>query len=168
MLTLQKIKWYKSSEFYCKLKGVKVRRRHRKEGCLKPMNKKVRRIFQEERLVQWLVCGWDDETLERDESWFQGNFKPIKQEDMGTINMLRDNVKEQFKEVENETHGDCRLIPWGEGNKVTITQDGAFIWDEELNDYRRVFIETIYEKEWFDDKGYEKKETYFALIVYEK
>lgn len=132
------------------------------------MNIKVRRIFQEERLVQWLVCGWNDETLERDESWFRGEYKPIKQEDMGTIKMLRDHVVEQLKELEDKTQIDGHLTPWDEGNKVQITQEGAFIWDEECNDYRRVFIETIYEKEWSDEKGHEKKESYFAMIVYEK
>jgi len=131
----------------------------RKQSIKKPM-------IQEERLCQWLVCGWDEETFERDESWFQGVYKPLPHEDMGTIQMLRDDVKKQQQELKENNHDNDFLSPWGAGyttdniSNVVFTQDGAFIWDARQDDYQQVFIVSMYEKDWMDTKGY------FSVIAY--
>lgn len=123
-------------------------------------------MIQEERLCQWLVCGWNEETFERDESWFQGVFEPLPHEDMGTVQMMRDNVKKQQQELKEDKHPDGYVIPWGAGYtkdniyNVVFTQDGAFIWDERQLDYQQVFIVSMYEKKWMDTKNY------FAVIAY--
>lgn len=126
-------------------------------------------MTREERMIEWLVCGWDDETLERDESWFQGVFEPIPFEDLGTIEMLRADIAKQKMELANGTHEEGYLIPWCNENEVQITQDGAYIWDDDIQDYKQVLIETIYEKEWYDDsliEGHRNRKNYFAIIVY--
>lgn len=128
-------------------------------------------MIAEERVVQWLVCGWNEETLERDETWFQGVMTPINYEDMGTIGMLRADIKRQQKELRNGTHADGHLIPWCKDNEVQLTQDGAYIWVDEINDYQQVVIATMYEKEWHDNsliEGHKERKDYFARILIPK
>jgi hypothetical protein len=140
------------------------------EQHLNIMKGRISIMKQEERLLQWVVCGWDEETLERDESWFQGAFKPVSYEDLATIQMLRDDVKRQLKELEEGSHADGYLIAWGEDGEVLITQNGAYIWDEESLDYKQVLIGMIYEKEWYNEHlpiEYRKRKDYFAIVVYE-
>ncbi|MGE8079264.1 hypothetical protein [Peribacillus loiseleuriae] len=98
------------------------------------------------RMLEWVVAGWDDETLERDETWFQGEFEPAKFEDLATIEMLRNDVKKQLKELDEDTHADGYLIPWGSNEEVLMVQEGAYIWIEGKLDYVKVLIDKMYEE----------------------
>ena len=103
------------------------------------------------RYLEWIVAGWNEETFERDESWFQGVFEPFTYEDLASIKMLRDDLDRQRKELEEDTHADGYLVPFSNGEEILITQDGCFIWDDGdgdniEGDYVEVFITKIYKE----------------------
>lgn len=123
---------------------------------------------QEEKIMQWIVCGLDEQTMERDESYFQGVYKAIPYDVMGTIDMLKKDLYRQKKELIKGTHTDGYLIPWGDENEVLITQNGSYVWDGQQEEYKQVFINTIYEKGWFDKsfpEGRQYRINYIAVVI---
>lgn len=128
-------------------------------------------VKKEERLVEWVACEWNVLEGKRDESDFYTSPIPVEYKKLATIKMLRDDLEKQLAEIESKNHPAGFFIPLGFGtNEVFITQDGAFIWDERIEDYRQVLIVNIYEKEWHDETAVIEemryRKNYFAVTFY--
>lgn len=102
-------------------------------------------------MMMWVVAGWDEETLERDDDWVQGLFEPASLEDLATIDTLKNDVKQQLQELKDDIHPDGCLMAWGSKNEVLVLREGAFVWDEESASYVDVRIHNVYKETYFND-----------------